>query len=154
MVWRRASFTTASLWLALAVAPLAAGAPKSWLIDAAKFHLSAHGQLSCATCHDSVASNAAHPDPRNVNQPPARPDPAEGCFLCHDTVRAGVAQGRHGGMKESDAGQFRNCVSCHDPHTVIKAADRISRHVTAEKSPQEQCALPRGAHGTAQARGG
>src|ERR1019366_6513668 len=35
MVWRRAIFTTASLWLALAVAPLAAGAPNSWLIDAA-----------------------------------------------------------------------------------------------------------------------
>ena len=139
MVWRRAILTTASRWLVLVAAPLAAGGPNSWLIDAAKFHLSAHGQLSCATCHDSVANNAAHPDPRNVNQPPARSDPAEGCFLCHDTVRSGVAQGQHGGMKEQDAGQFRNCVSCHDPHTVIKTADRNSRHVTAEKRPQEQC---------------
>jgi nitrate reductase gamma subunit len=139
MVWRRAILTIASLWLVLVVAPLAAGAPNSWLIDAAKFHLSAHGQLSCATCHDSVANNTAHPDPRNVDQPPARSDPAEGCWVCHDSVRAGVAQGQHGGMKEQYAGQFRNCVSCHDPHTVIKAADRYSRHVTAEKGPQEQC---------------
>ena len=137
MVRRRAIFTTASLWLVLVVAPLAAGTPNSWLIDAARFHLSAHGQYSCATCHDSVADNAAHPDPRNVNQPPARP--AEGCWVCHDTPRAGVAQDQHGHIKEQYAGQFRNCVSCHDPHTVIKAADRDSRHITAEKRPQEQC---------------
>src|ERR1022692_528304 len=131
MVRRRAIFTTASLWLVLVVAPLAAGTPNSWLIDAARFHLSAHGQFSCATCHDSVADNAAHPDPRNVNQPPARP--AEGCWVCHDTPRAGVAQDQHGHIKEQYAGKFRNCVSCHDPHTVIKAADRDSRHITAEK---------------------
>ena len=103
MVWRRAIFTTASLWLALAVAPFAAGASNSWLIDAARFHLSAHRQLSCATCHDSVANNAAHPDPHNVKQPPARSDPAEGCWVCHDAVRAGVAQGQHGGMTGQDA---------------------------------------------------
>jgi predicted CXXCH cytochrome family protein len=139
MVWRRSILTTASLLLALAVAPGAAGAPHSWRIDAAKFHISAHGQLSCSTCHDSVASNAAHPDPRNVNQPPARPDPAEGCWVCHDAVRAGVALGKHGRMKEQHAGQFRNCVSCHNPHTVINAADRQSGHITAAKPPREQC---------------
>lgn len=107
-------------------------------MDAARFHLSAHGQLSCATCHSSVASDSAHPDPRHVDQPPARPDPAESCWLCHDAVRVGVGQGQHGGMKEQYAG-FRNCVSCHDPHTVIKAADRNARHVVDGKPPMEQC---------------
>jgi hypothetical protein len=50
-----------------------------------------------------------------------------------------VGQGQHGGMKEQSAGQFRNCVSCHDPHTVIKAADRNARHVVDGKPPMEQC---------------
>jgi nitrate reductase gamma subunit len=136
MVWRRAILTTASLLLALLVAPLAAGAPNSWLIDAAKFRISAHGQLSCATCHDSVASDPRHPDPRYVNQPPARPEAAEGCWMCHDAVRAGMAEGKHGGMTGQDAGQLRNCVSCHNPHTVIKAADRQNQHVVDGTPPQ------------------
>ena len=136
MLWRRAIPTTASLLLALLVSPLAAGAPKSWLIDAAKFHISAHGQLSCATCHDSIASDPAHPDPRYVNQPPTRPDPAEGCLMCHDAVRAGMAEGKHGGISGQNAGQFRNCVACHNPHTVIKAADRVSKHVAGGEPPQ------------------
>jgi hypothetical protein len=108
-------------------------------MDAARFHLSAHGQFSCATCHSSVASDPAHPDPRHVDQPPARPDLAESCWVCHDAVRAGVGQGQHGGMKEQSAGQFPNCVSCHDPHTVIKAADRNARNVVDGKPPMEQC---------------
>ena len=136
---RAAVLAAVSLLLAGLVSPLAAGTPRSWLIDPAKFHISAHGQLPCATCHDSVAASAAHPDPRNVNQPPARPDPAAGCLQCHETVQAALAQGRHGRMTERQAAKFRDCVSCHNPHTAIKVADRISKHITAFKRPQDEC---------------
>jgi nitrate reductase gamma subunit len=50
-----------------------------------------------------------------------------------------VAQGRHGGIKEQAAGQLRNCVSCHNPHGVVKAADRHGKHLMDSKPPREQC---------------
>ena len=136
---RAAVLAAASLLLAGLVYPLAAGTPNSWLIDPAKFHVSAHRQLSCATCHDSVASSAAHPDPGSVDQPPARPDPSAGCLLCHDPVQAALVQGKHGRMTERQADKFRNCVSCHNPHTVISVADLVSKHITAFKRPQDLC---------------
>ena len=140
MLCRRAAvFATASLWLAGLVSPLVWATPNSWLIDPAKFHVSAHGQLSCTTCHDDVASNSAHPDPQNVDRPPARPDAAAGCLLCHDSIQAALALGKHGRLKDRRAVQFQNCFSCHNPHTVIKVEDRESRHVTIVKSPQSQC---------------
>jgi hypothetical protein len=36
-------------------------------------------------------------------------------------------------MTGQDAGQLRNCISCHDPHSVIKAADRQGKRVEDEE---------------------
>jgi len=139
MLWRRlAILPIAWVWAAWMAAPLA-GTEQSWLVDAAKFHISAHGQLSCGTCHDRVASDAAHPDPQNVDAPAPSPDPAAGCFTCHPEVQSGQANGTHGRMREQHAGQFHNCVGCHNPHTVVSAAVRHTNHVMEEKPAREQC---------------
>jgi hypothetical protein len=136
---RTAALATASLMLAGLASPLVAGGSGSWLIDRAKYHVSPHGQLSCATCHDAVASSPTHPDPANVNQPAARPDSAEGCLGCHEAVQTALDQGKHGRMTKRPADRFRNCVACHNPHTILKRADRVSKHVSEAMPPEEQC---------------
>jgi nitrate reductase gamma subunit len=133
-------FRTGLLSFALIFAAFATPvAAQSWLVDAGKFHISAHGQLTCATCHGEAATNKLHPDPRTVNERPKAAAAAEGCYGCHDGVRTGLARGNHAGMTGQKAADFADCVSCHDPHTVVKSADAATRHVTQEKKPQEQC---------------
>jgi len=66
---RTAALATGSLLLSGLLSPLAAGSSDSWLIDPGRYHISAHGQITCTTCHDAVASNAAHPHPLNVDKP-------------------------------------------------------------------------------------
>jgi nitrate reductase gamma subunit len=136
---RTAALATGSLLLSGLLSPLAAGTSDSWLIDPERYHISAHGQITCTTCHDAVASSAAHPDPLNVDKPAARPDPTAGCLVCHDGVQTALEQGRHGRMTRRQADRFQSCVACHDPHTAIKLADRVSKHVGADKPAEKQC---------------
>jgi hypothetical protein len=39
-----------------------------WLIDAERFHVSVHGQLSCRDCHEDINEKKFHPAPANVNK--------------------------------------------------------------------------------------
>ncbi len=131
----------ASLLLVALASASTAGTSDSWLIDRARYHTSVHGQLSCATCHDAVASSTVHPDPRNVDRRPERADPAASCLLCHDGVPAALERGEHGRLKGQEAAQFEDCMSCHDPHTVIKAVDQESERLSETRPPLEQCGV-------------
>lgn len=131
----------ASLILAGAVSALAAEGGASWLLDAAKYHISVHGQLSCATCHEDVAGRPLHPDPRNVTQQPAASAALKQCFSCHDQVQAGLKKHQHGGMPADNPADFEDCTTCHDPHYQLKSADESSGRLTGKKAAREQCGV-------------
>jgi hypothetical protein len=40
----------------------------AWLIDAERFYVSVHGQLSCHDCHDDINEKKLHLDPADVNK--------------------------------------------------------------------------------------
>ena len=43
-----------------------ADAGASWLVDARKYHISAHGQVSCLDCHESISDLDIHPNAASV----------------------------------------------------------------------------------------
>jgi len=43
-------------------------AEAAWLIDAERFHVSVHGQLSCRDCHEDIIEKKFHPDSSDVNK--------------------------------------------------------------------------------------
>ena len=61
-------------------------AEASWLIDARKFHISAHGQTPCVDCHEDMA-DTPHPVPTHPISgvpDPSRPGKELTCSSCHD----------------------------------------------------------------------
>ena len=54
----------------------------AWLIDAERFHVSVHGQLSCRDCHEDIIEKKFHPDPSDVNK----------AFSARFTLSAGLAR--------------------------------------------------------------
>ena len=88
----------------------------SWLIDAERYHVSAHGQISCQDCHSDIADKPLHPDPAEVNK--TLPDfyRLEQCTSCHEDILEDVNEGIHGGENIADEKAFNYCIGCHDPH--------------------------------------
>jgi nitrate reductase gamma subunit len=89
----------------------------NWLVDEARWHVSAHGQIMCADCHADVGKKALHPDPTNVNQQPGSRFQAQQCTGCHDSVISDLEAGRHGNRPMNVGQDYRHCRDCHDPHT-------------------------------------
>ena len=67
----------------------------SWLIDDAKFHISAHGQISCQDCHESIVDENLHPNPEDVNKEPADFFSIDQCLACHDEILDDLDNGVH-----------------------------------------------------------
>ena len=88
-----------------------------WRLDGGRFRGSAHGDMSCQDCHDSVDSADSHPDPRNVNRKVSGTFEPDMCLECHDDVREQIEDGaEHGGQAAGDTHRLLNCVDCHNPH--------------------------------------
>ncbi len=95
-----------------------------WLVDEARWHVSAHGQIMCLDCHGEIAKQTLHPDPSNVNQPSGSRFQPQQCAGCHDAVFGELEAGRHGGQPLKADQDYRRCRDCHDPHTQLRTGGR------------------------------
>jgi nitrate reductase gamma subunit len=116
----------------------ASSAAASWLIDSGKYHVSAHGQLTCLECHSDVTELVRHPEPRNVNRRPERPEHIDTCLSCHDAVADDLADGFHGTLKIDTPDEYHNCMACHDPHYQLSSGLDASR-VAASVPASQRC---------------
>ncbi len=108
-----------ALWIVLGVGRAQAG----WLIDPARFHVSAHGELSCLDCHDEAAGEKPHPDPSRVaTSSLERFDPAA-CAACHEEVVDDLGAKRHGRRTGIDPARYERCIRCHDPHYLTRRGE-------------------------------
>jgi hypothetical protein len=101
-------------------------AAAAWLIDAERFHVSVHGQLSCQDCHEDIYEKKFHPDPANVNK--ALKDffqPGQ-CTACHEDIALEIGGDSHGGQAATPWQRFENCIECHDPHYQVSEEDNVS----------------------------
>lgn len=89
----------------------------NWLLDEARWHVSAHGRIMCLDCHGDVGKGALHPDPANVNRLPGSSFRQEVCTGCHDSTLPELEAGRHGGKPLQTRQDYQRCRDCHDPHT-------------------------------------
>jgi nitrate reductase gamma subunit len=115
-------------------------AAASWLIDARKFHVSAHGQMSCVDCHYEEAEQELHPDPSNVSRVPGESfDFSESCMMCHDNVMDDLEEGVHGTRRIDDASRYENCLHCHVPHHQPRLGENRMGDFDPEVPRHEQC---------------
>jgi len=91
-------------------------AKASWLVDARRFHISAHGQTSCQDCHEDIAEQGLHPDPADVNKELADFFDMGECLSCHDDIMDELDQGLHGNKRVKDPKRYVHCLRCHNPH--------------------------------------
>ena len=122
-------------------------AKASWLVDAAKFHISAHGQLSCQDCHEDVAERDMHPNPLDVDKDWRDFFSVEQCVTCHDEILEGLEQGSHGTKKVQEPKEYEHCLQCHSPHYQSRLEqDRfdvsMARHKQCGACHEERPALP------------
>jgi len=110
----------------------------NWLVDEARWHVSAHGQIACLDCHGDKSSSGVHPDPGVVDR--SRKDffRPEQCEACHEQVGSELKHGTHAGKPLKADQNYSDCVDCHDPHDQLKAAGSSSRYDPALPL-REQC---------------
>ena len=113
-------------------------AQAGWLIDAGTFHVSTHGQMSCSECHPDINEQSQHPDPSDVNKTLSDFFNIDRCTQCHDEVADNLEEGMHGGQKIESPDQYRNCLSCHNPHEQLMSTDDQDGY-DPQKSPFAQC---------------
>jgi nitrate reductase gamma subunit len=119
--------TVVGILAAFGLCLLAVDTGASWLIDAERYHVSAHSQNSCQDCHADIADKSLHPDPAEVNK--TLPDfyRLEQCTACHEEVLEDVNEGSHGGEKIADEQAFNFCIGCHDPHYQLSYSDEATK---------------------------
>ena len=93
-----------------------AGLRGSWLIDMERFHMSAHGRLSCIACHEKIIGEGKHPVPGDVEKSMDYFFQVEQCSGCHDNVMDEIETGSHGNGAEVRVNDLTRCIHCHDPH--------------------------------------
>ena len=122
-------------------------AKASWLVDAAKFHISAHGQLSCQDCHEDVAERAMHPNPLDVTKDWGDFFSVEQCLTCHEEILEGLEQGSHGTKKVQEPKEYVHCLQCHSPHYQSRLEEdrfdvSMPRHKQCGACHEERPAVP------------
>lgn len=102
-------------------------ADASWLIDAERYHVSAHGQNSCQDCHSDIADKSMHPNPAEVNKTLREFFRLDQCTSCHEDVLEDSDEGSHGGEQIVDRQEFNFCIECHDPHYQLSYSDTANQ---------------------------
>ena len=115
-------------------------AEAGWSVDIEKFHVSAHGQLSCQDCHSDITDGRLHPDPSLVNKHLKDFFDPEQCLTCHDSVEEALEENQHGGREINPAQSYENCLVCHDPHQTRLSGDG-SDNLDPEKPLNQQCGV-------------
>ncbi|MFH1057438.1 MAG: respiratory nitrate reductase subunit gamma [Pseudomonadota bacterium] len=119
---------------------LAAPAVAGWRLDPAKYHVSAHGQLSCLDCHAAVPDQKPHPDPSRVNRSPQETFQAQACYECHADIEGQLQAGRHGRRAVADPARYAYCLECHDPHATRAVNPAVAAKFKPGVPRQAQCA--------------
>lgn len=114
-------------------------AQATWLLDPARFHVSAHGRTTCLDCHENVADQPLHPKPGNVNKHERAFFKADQCLDCHDQVMENLDNGIHGSHKVENINEYGYCLKCHNPHTQPTLGKNRTGKFNPDKPPQEQC---------------
>jgi nitrate reductase gamma subunit len=113
----------------------------SWLIDAAKFHVSAHGQTSCRDCHESISELDLHPNPGDVSKELADFFSIDQCLACHDEILDDLENGIHGAEKVQSTKDYEACLVCHDPHYQLSYQKNLVDQFDPAKSVHKQCGV-------------
>jgi predicted CXXCH cytochrome family protein len=144
--WCLARFLGAGVALALLVVPALCVADVSmtgsWFVDPVRYHISAHGQISCQDCHSDVIQRMSHPDPAQVNRKLRDFFKAETCFECHDgaKIERNLEKGLHGGKPIQRAEDYSNCIACHDPHYQPRHGKKVAAEPASTTQPRDLCA--------------
>lgn len=115
-------------------------AEAGWFVDTEKFHVSAHGQLSCQDCHTEMVDGRLHPDPSHVNKELKDFFNPEQCMACHDNVEEELEENQHGGQEVIPTKSYENCIECHHPHQTSLSGDG-SDNLDPEKPLNQQCGV-------------
>jgi nitrate reductase gamma subunit len=110
----------------------------SWLIDAAKFHISAHGQNSCQDCHLNIIDENLHPNPEDVSKNLADFFIFDQCLTCHDEIMDDLDSGVHGSEKIDPSEDYEDCLGCHPPHYQLRLAENSADQFDPSRSIYEQ----------------
>ncbi|MBW1925168.1 MAG: respiratory nitrate reductase subunit gamma [Deltaproteobacteria bacterium] len=132
---------TAALLAVLVSVILWDRAQGAWFVDQERFHMSAHGQVSCQDCHERISGRPLHPDPADVNKSRAHFFDAEVCYSCHDGVKDDLDAGRHGSREGVRAEKYRYCIRCHRPHEVPGEGEEKRRALAADTPRAERCGV-------------
>ncbi|MBW2026882.1 MAG: respiratory nitrate reductase subunit gamma [Deltaproteobacteria bacterium] len=111
----------------------------SWLIDPAKFHMSAHGQISCQECHEDISSMKLHPDPELVGKRRLAFFDPQHCLVCHDEVEEDLDNGVHGRKRISNKKKYGYCIRCHKPHYQMRVGEDRIGHFKEGIPREKQC---------------
>jgi hypothetical protein len=112
----------------------------SWLIDAERYHVSAHGQNSCQDCHADIADKSLHPDPAAVNKTLSDFYRLEQCTDCHEEILEDLDDGTHGGENIADEKAFNFCIGCHDPHYQLSYSDAATQ-LDLSQPVEKKCSI-------------
>ncbi|MBI4776283.1 MAG: respiratory nitrate reductase subunit gamma [Deltaproteobacteria bacterium] len=112
----------------------------SWLIDPDRFHVSAHGQISCRDCHEDFERNT-HPDSADIVRNRLDFFKLEQCLECHDQIQEDLGKGLHGALKVEDVQAYETCINCHDPHYQLSLGKNRMADFDPAKPPRAQCGV-------------
>ncbi|MDR3363177.1 MAG: hypothetical protein LBO64_10140 [Desulfovibrio sp.] len=108
-----------------------------WLLDEGRFHVSAHGDIACADCHENVTGAQRHPNPGYVSKSAPTFNKAQ-CLECHSDIE--TDSGLHAGKPVQPDKDYGRCVSCHNPHTVMTAGGAPAAF-KQDQPVKEQCGV-------------
>jgi nitrate reductase gamma subunit len=110
----------------------------SWFVDADRFHVSVHGQISCIDCHVSASQDARHPNPADLGKSLRDFFRTETCTNCHEDIIAKLDSGTHGGKPIVNRQEYNVCIDCHDPHYQLSEKN-LAASFDASKPVNQQC---------------
>lgn len=108
----------------------------SWLVDAGRFHISAHGQISCQDCHEEVGERDLHPNPSDVTRLRRDFFGVEQCLSCHDEILDSLDRGFHRANRLQEPKKYDRCLGCHSSHYESRLEEG---RFDPSKAPHEQC---------------
>lgn len=92
------------------------GKKVSLAVDAGRFSKSAHGALSCTTCHSDITQIPHAADLKRVQ-----------CAQCHAKVAEVYADSVHGRASMNGDGDAAKCSDCHGKHDIFPVANPQSK---------------------------
>ncbi len=111
------------------------------MIDAEKFHMSAHMENSCQDCHEGIADLSLHPNPAHVNKKLTDFFSVDKCLSCHDDVLDNLDNGLHGAKKVTKRERYACCIECHNPHEQPRLEDMRKGRFDSATPAREQCGV-------------